>query len=113
MFPRHPDLPTQGLSMKLLSALPCPAPLQIASSARAAGPFKDPALEKVVRAVLQFPTGDLTDEKLKNVHIVTEASGKGIKDLSGMEKCTNLKELRIAKNEITDVKPLAGMTDLQ
>src|SRR5688572_3652223 len=45
-----------------------------AASAPAAGPFKDPALEKVIRAVLHMPSGDLTDEKLKNVHIVTDGS---------------------------------------
>jgi internalin A len=105
-----PDPATPECAMKLLcSSL---FALLLVSPAVAAGPIKDMALEKAVRDVLHFPTGELNDEKLKGVFIL-DAQGKGIKDLSGMEKCPNMAELRLTKNEIVDVKPLAGLTNIQ
>src|SRR5262245_10031433 len=108
-----PESPLSGPAMNLRLSISLFALFLFTPSAPAAGPFKDPALEALVRAVLHFPTGDLTDEKLKNVHIGREGSGKGIKDLSGLEKCPNIKELILNKNEITELKPLAGMAELQ
>src|SRR6266508_2468922 len=54
-----------------------------------AGPIADKNLETAVRAVLQEPKADLTDEKLNNVFVL-EAAGKEIKSLAGLEKCKNL-----------------------
>ncbi|HVC92280.1 MAG TPA: hypothetical protein VND64_01255, partial [Pirellulales bacterium] len=68
----------------------------------AAGPFPDKNLELAVRAVLidkRDPATELTDEDLKKVFVL-EARGKGIKDLTGLEKCTNTLQLNLAKNEI-------------
>src|SRR3954463_4795718 len=103
-----------GAPMTLRTALPLVALIALAVPATAAGPIKDPNLEAAVRAVLHFPTGDLTDEKLKGVFILKEnTKGKGIKDLAGLEKCPNLAELYLEKNEIVDLKPLAGLTNIQ
>jgi hypothetical protein len=77
-----------------------------------AGPIADKSLETAIRAVLQEPKADLTDEKLANVYVL-EANGKGIKDLTGLEKCKNLADLKLAKNEITDIKALKDLTNLQ
>jgi len=101
------------LAMKpLIILLGLMATILTPSASFAAGSVKDPALEAAIRAVIQFPTGDLTDEKLKNVFIL-DAQGKGIKDLSGLEKCPNLSLLRLTKNEVSDLKPIAGCTNLQ
>src|SRR5262249_26311175 len=84
----------------------------VSSRSAQAGPIADKNLETAIRAVLQEPKGDLTDEKLNNVYVL-EANGKGIKDLTGLEKCKNLADLKLAKNEITDVKALKDLTNLQ
>src|SRR5579864_8097761 len=81
------------------------------SSARAANP-PDKNLEAVLRAVLQEPKKEFTDELYNRVYVL-DAVNKGIKDLTGLEKCKNLASLRLTKNQITDVKPLAGLTNLQ
>src|SRR3984893_11317220 len=76
------------------------------SSAQAGLPDKN--LEAAVRAVIfekKDKTDEITDDDLKKVFVL-EARGKGIKDLSGMEKCVNLLQLNLTKNEISDVSAL-------
>ena len=86
--------------MTLRTVLPLLTLCVLVVPARAAGPIKDPNLEAAVRGVLHFPTGDLTDEKLKGVFVLKEnTKGKGIKDLSGLEKCPNLAELCVLLGE--------------
>ena len=84
-----------------------------ASRAGAASPFPDKNLETAIRGVLKHePNVELTDEKLQNVYIL-EASGKEIKDLSGLEKCKNLASIKLNKNKISDLKPLKDLANLQ
>lgn len=81
-----------------------------------AGPIPDKNLEAVVRAVIFEKKGkpdELTDDDLKKVFVLKEGSGKGIKDLTGLEKCVNLLELNLSKNEISDVSPLKDIKNLQ
>src|SRR4051812_22536644 len=73
-----------------------------------AGPIADKNLETAVRAVLQEPEGDLTDEKLLNVYVL-EAPGKSIQDLTGLEKCKNLALLKLTKNQVSDLKALKDL----
>jgi len=82
--------------------------------ANAASPFPDKNLEAAIREVLKHEPKnfDLTDEKLLNVYIL-HAEGKGIKDLTGLEKCKNLAEIRLTKNQISDIKPLKDLINLQ
>src|SRR5205807_5663728 len=77
-----------------------------------AGPFPDKNLEEAVRAERQDTKGELTDEALTKVFVL-EASGKKARDLKGLEKCKNLSELKLSKNDIADLKPLKDLTDLQ
>jgi internalin A len=72
----------------------------------------DKNLEAALRAVLHEPQKELTDEHYNRVYVL-DAVGKGIKDLTGLEKCKNLRSLRLTKNQISDVKPLAGLIELQ
>ena len=81
----------------------CPA-----GSALAASPFPDKNLEAAIRNVLKHePNVELTDEKLQNVYIL-EAPEKGIKDLTGLEKCKNLALLKLTKNQITRPEAAQG-----
>src|SRR5271168_311214 len=75
-----------------------------AGPAGAASPFPDKNLEVAIRGVLKHePNVELTDEKLQNVYIL-EASGKDIKDLTGLEKCKNLALIKLTKNKISELK---------
>ena len=72
-----------------------------------AGPLADKNLEAAVRAVLQEPRADLTDEKLNNVFVL-EAPGKDIHSLAGLEKCTNLSLLKVSNNQVVGPRPAQG-----
>jgi internalin A len=81
-----------------------------------AGPIPDKNLEAVIRAVIfdkKDKPDELTDDDLKKVFVLKEGRGKGIKDLTGLEKCVNLLELNLSKNEISDVTPLKEIKNLQ
>src|SRR3954453_22670237 len=77
----------------------------------AASPLPDKNLEAAVRAVLHEEKAELTDEKLRNVYVL-EADKKGIKDLTGLDKCKNLALLKLTGNQIADLKPLKDLTNL-
>ena len=80
-----------------------------------AGIFPDKNLEAAVRALIfekKDKTDELTEEDAKKVFLL-ESKGKGIKDLTGIEKCTNLLQLNLAKNEIVDVTPLKDLKNIQ
>jgi Leucine-rich repeat (LRR) protein len=97
-------------TLLMLVALLC---VSGAASVRAEGLFNDKALETAVRDVLKKKAEDpLAEADLKNVYIL-KAKGKGIKDLTGLDKCTNLAELNLAKNEIESIAPLAGLVNIQ
>lgn len=92
------------------------APLDGQTRSALAGPIPDKNLEAVVRAVIfekKDKPDELTDDDLKKVFVLKEGRGKGIKDLTGLEKCVNLLELNLAKNEISDVSPLKDIKNLQ
>lgn len=99
--------------------------------------FPDKNLEAALRHYIldkREGTAELTDDDLKKI-FVFEAKGKGIKDLTGLEKCPNIALINLAKNEveniaaikdlkniqsldlsnnkIADITPLAGLTGLQ
>src|SRR5437879_2004089 len=83
-----------------------------ATRGTAATPLPDKNLEAAVRAVLHEEKAELTDEKLRNVYFL-EADKKGIKDLTGLDKCKNLAQLKLTGNQVADVKPLKDLTNLQ
>src|ERR1700687_3183840 len=81
--------------------------------ALAAGPVPDKNLEAAIRATLHdTKTTPLTDADLNNVYVL-EAGGKNIKDLTGLEKCKNLMQLKLTNNQISDLKPLKELTNIQ
>jgi hypothetical protein len=78
-------------------------------------PFPDKNLEMAVRSYIfdkKDPSKELTDEDLRKVFVL-EAKGKGIKELTGLEKCTNLLQINLAKNEVADLQPIKALTNVQ
>jgi hypothetical protein len=82
---------------------PAPAPI-----------FPDQALEAVVRAVVfekRFNQEPLTKEDVAKIpHVI--GRGKGIKSLEGLQHCVSLMKIDLENNEISDLKPIAGLTKM-
>ena len=83
--------------------------------ADAAPLFPDRILEAVVRqSVFDKRNNDepLTEDDVRNIAVIT-AKGKGIKDLTGLEKCVSIASLDLASNAIEDLSALKGLKRLQ
>jgi internalin A len=87
-------------------AAPPPAPAKL---------FPDAALEAAVRRNVfakrenQEP---LTEQDVQNISTI-ESRNAGIKDLTGLEKCTALALLDLAKNQVVSLAPIKGLARLQ
>src|SRR5260370_12281274 len=108
------EVPMQRLLSRSCALIPLTglALLLAAAPSRAANPLPDKNLEAAVRAVLHEEKAELTDEKLRNVYVL-EADKKGIKDLTGLDKCKNLALLKLTGNQVADLKQLKELTNLQ
>jgi len=85
------------------------------SGAHAAGPIPDKGLEAAVRQQVfekRDKPDELTEDDLKKVFIL-EGRNKGIKDLTGLEKCPNLALINLSGNEIEKVDALKDLKTLQ
>ena len=72
----------------------------------------DAALRAAVRGDLGLLPGvPLTKEKLQRLSSLNVAD-KGISDITGLEFATNLRELHLSLNPITDLRPLAHLMQL-
>ena len=73
----------------------------------------DPALRAVIRGELGLlPEVPLTKEKMLRLDYL-DVHDKGILDIIGLEFATNLRELHLSLNPITDLHPLANLTKLK
>lgn len=70
----------------------------------------DTNLLTAVRTALSKPSGDITASDMLNLTSL-QASNKGIADLTGLEYATNLMDLDVSFNSITNLSPL--ITNLQ
>jgi hypothetical protein len=87
--------------------------LLLAESAAAQELFPDQNLAAAIRDTLKKKEGEaLKEEDLKDVFIL-HAGDKGIENLAGLERCVNLAEAKFSGNKIADLKPLAGLKNLQ
>ena len=83
--------------------------------------FADPVLEEWVREAMGKPEGDITIEEAEAVTELVlsidyqqePVEGTQIKDISGLEYFTNLKNLELHFHAITDISPLAGLVKLE
>jgi hypothetical protein len=75
------------------------------------GIFSDPNLEIAVREALNKPSGAISASELAGLANLT-ASDSGIRDLSGLQYCTNLTDLDLWHNQISDISPLGNLTNL-
>jgi hypothetical protein len=73
--------------------------------------FADTALERVMREHIGKPTGDILSSDVDTVTQII-AEELGITSLSGLEYCVSLENILMADNEISDITPLAGLTQL-
>ncbi|MCA9046148.1 MAG: leucine-rich repeat domain-containing protein, partial [Planctomycetaceae bacterium] len=75
----------------------------------------DPNLQQVIRAILekkQIKKDAIDPADLKSIFFL-DARGKGIKSLAGLQHCTNLAEVKLSDNEISDLSPLAELKNIQ
>lgn len=72
----------------------------------------DPGLEAAFRAALKKPTGEIYQDDLLLI-VGLDANRYGISNLSGIEYCTNLSNLSLGSNDLTDISLLASLTNLQ
>ena len=73
----------------------------------------DPALRAAIRGELGLlPDVPLTKEKLPMLHYLN-AEQRGIRNITGLAFATNLRELYLRGNPITDLRPLANLTQLE
>ena len=97
-----------------VSGLLCLGLLSIPFTSNAQEVIPDAALREVVQEIVQKKTGkpDLTNEVLADIYFL-RAPEKGIADLTGLEKMTNLVEVDLRGNKITNLAPLKGLGNLQ
>ena len=84
--------------------------------------FSDTALEAKVREVMGKPEGDITvaeAEAVVKLDLSNESfddmnsQNGGIRDISALKYFTNLEELNLCYNDISDFTPLAELTSIQ
>ena len=76
-------------------------------------PFRDPALRAAVEAALGKASGaTITAEELASLDEL-RATGRDIRDLTGLEHASGLVKLDLRGNRIENLEPLSGMTDLE
>ena len=75
-------------------------------------PFQDPALRAVVETALGMsPGAPITADDLATLTTL-DGNQQGIRDLTGLDLATNLTELQLWWNEISDVSPLSELKEL-
>lgn len=81
--------------------------------------FPDANLDTVIREILKKKQIDktdkskkITDEDVSTIYFL-DAPKRGIENLTGLEKCRNLAEVKLSGNNIKDVKPLEECVNIQ
>ncbi len=93
------DSPNHGYGYGLVDAY---------AAIKALGWIKDPNLEAAIREELGIPESkDITIEDLEELSMLI-ATGKGIKNLDGLQYAINLEQIDLSGNEITDIAPLVS-----
>src|SRR6185295_445451 len=95
-------------SSKLITLVVLAAGLvQLLASDALAVMFPDKALEAALRALVfdkKNTVTELSEDDLGKIFVL-DAKGKGIRDLSGIEKCINIELIDLANNEVANIEP--------
>ncbi|MEE8341113.1 MAG: hypothetical protein V3R52_03350, partial [Candidatus Neomarinimicrobiota bacterium] len=70
--------------------------------------FPDPNFEVLIREVLEMPDGKITNQDLWTISSI-DGSNREISDISGIEYCSGLRELKMEENHIVNIQPLTGL----
>jgi len=73
--------------------------------------FADTKLEAAIREAIHKPEGSIYMSDLESLTKLT-ATFKGIQSLAGLEYCVYLRQLNLSGSQISDVSPLASLTNL-
>ena len=73
--------------------------------------FPDPGLESAIRYDIEKPNADIYQSDLDDLTYL-HGDYFNISDLSGLEHCTSLTELRLEENRISNISELSGLTKL-
>jgi len=71
--------------------------------------FPDPNLEEAIREAINKPTGPILQADLDKL---TSLDRSFVEDLSGLQHCTNLRQLSILMGEIRNLSPISGLSSL-
>jgi len=72
----------------------------------------DPNLEAAIRETIDKPTGSIYRSDVEAITFLS-AGHSNITILVGLEYCTNLRELGLCCNQISDMSPLSNLTKLE
>lgn len=74
--------------------------------------IQDVNLENVVRKMIDKQKGKIYKSDVKDITVL-DATGKNIKELSGIENLVNLKRINLEKNSISNIEPLKKLSSLE
>ena len=73
----------------------------------------DPNLAAIVRKALNLELSNPISQEVLQELRELPADESGIRDLTGLEKVTNLKTLELRGTSVSDVNPLSGLENLK
>ena len=74
----------------------------------------DPNLRAAIAAALdKSPNAPITVEDMEGLTFLSKIEGQGIRDLTGLQFATNLSSIRIDGSKVSDLSPIAGLTQLK
>ena len=68
-------------------------------------------LESAIRNAINKPTGDILESDLEGLSVL-DAAKRGIKNIEGLQYCSNLTNLNLSWNDISDISPLSALVKL-
>ena len=74
----------------------------------------DPLLRAAIAEALgKSPNAPITVEDMEGLTFLSKIEGQGIRDLTGLQFATNLSSIRIEGSKVSDLSPIAGLTQLK
>ena len=74
----------------------------------------DPNLRAAIAEALdKSPNAPITVEDMEGLTFLSKIEGQGIRDLTGLQFATNLSSIRIEGSKVSDLSPIAGLTQLK